>query len=172
MAMDDEIQLVAFRAGPQEFALDILQVERILRYQRPTPLPRAPDFLQGMLSHEGGAVPVVDFRTRLELPAEIRDETRTMVLRLDGQRIAIVVDEVREVMRVDSTTIAAPPPIVRGLAAAYVSGILTRGERTIVLLHALRLLTTAERVQLADAVAGAPESPPKAAAARTAGARR
>ena len=68
MTTEDEIQVVAFRVGPQEFALDILQVERILRYERPSPLPKAPAFLEGVVRYEGGAVPVVDLRKRLELP--------------------------------------------------------------------------------------------------------
>jgi purine-binding chemotaxis protein CheW len=75
-----------------------------------------------------------------------------MVLSLDGQRIGVLVDQVREVMRVDSTTIAAPPPMVRGLAAAYISGIITEGERTVVLLNALRLLSSTERQALQAAV--------------------
>lgn len=148
---DDEIQVVAFRTGPQEFALDILQVERILRWETPTPLPKAPEFLVGVINFEGDAVPVVDLRKRLELPAMLRPETRLMVLGFADQRIAIVVDEVREVMRVDSTTIAAPPPMVRGLAAPYIAGIITRGNRTIVLLQALRLLSATERLQLIEA---------------------
>jgi purine-binding chemotaxis protein CheW len=151
---EDEIQVVAFRVGPQEFALDILQVERILRYERPSPLPKAPAFLEGVVRYEGGAVPVVDLRKRLELPDPQREETRLMVLALEDQRIAIVVDEVREVMRVDSTTITPPPPVVRGLAAPYIAGIIARGDRTIVLLHALKLLTSTERLALAQA--GAP----------------
>jgi purine-binding chemotaxis protein CheW len=151
---EDEIQVVAFRVGPQEFALDILQVERILRYERPSPLPKAPAFLEGVVRYEGGAVPVVDLRKRLELPDPQREETRIMVLALEEQRIAIVVDEVREVMRVDSTTITPPPPVVRGLAAPYIAGIIARGDRTIVLLHALKLLTSTERLALAQA--GAP----------------
>jgi len=151
MSMADEIQVVTFRTGPQEFALDISQVERILRWVDPAPLPKAPSFLEGVITHEGEAVPLVDLRKRLELPAERREETRIMVLALEGQRIAIVVDEVREVIRVDSTTIAPPPPMVRGLAAPYIAGILTRNERTIVLLQALRLLTATERLQLAGA---------------------
>ena len=77
-----------------------------------------------------------------------------MVLGLEQQRIAVVVDEVREVMRVDSTTITPPPPVVRGLAAPYIAGIITWGDRTIVLLHALKLLTSTERLALAQA--GAP----------------
>jgi purine-binding chemotaxis protein CheW len=58
VATDDEIQVVAFRVGPQEFALDILQVERILRYERPAPLPQAPAFLEGVVRYEDAAVPV------------------------------------------------------------------------------------------------------------------
>jgi purine-binding chemotaxis protein CheW len=148
----DDIQVVAFRVGPQEFALDISQVERILRYEKPAALPRAPDFLEGVVRYGGGAIPVVDLRTRLELDAAIGDETRLMVLSLDGQRIGVLVDQVREVMRVDSTTIAAPPPMVRGLAASYIAGIITEGERTVVLLNALRLLSSTERQALQAAV--------------------
>ena len=148
MATEDEIQVVAFRVGSQEFALDILQVERILRYERPAPLPQAPAFLEGVVRYEGGAVPVVDLRKRLEVADPVREETRLVVLLLEDQRIAVVVDEVLEVMRVDSATITAPPPVVRGLAAPYIAGIITMGERTIVLLHVLRLITASERLAL------------------------
>ena len=148
----DDIQVVTFRVGPQEFALDISQVERILRYEKPAALPKAPDFLEGVVRYGGGAIPVVDLRKRLELDARIGEETRLMVLNLDGQRVGMLVDQVREVMRVDSTTIAAPPPIVRGLAATYIAGIITDGERAVVLLNALRLLSSPERQALQAAV--------------------
>ena len=149
MATEDEIQLVAFRVGPQEFALDILQVERILRYERPAPLPKAPAFLEGVVRYDDGAVAVVDLRKRLELPDPVREETRLVVLNLEDQRVAVVVDEVLEVMRVDSTTITPPSPVVRGLAAPYIAGIITLGNRTIVLLNVSRLLTAKERLALA-----------------------
>jgi len=149
--LEDQIQLVAFRVGSQEFALEILQVERILRYERPAPLPRSPDFLEGVVPYDGIPVPVVDLRKRLELPAPIDEQTRLMVLALEDQRVAVIVDEVREVLRVDSTTIIAPPPIVRGLAAAYIAGLVTRGERMLILLQAARLLSSTERLALAEA---------------------
>ena len=96
-------------------------------------------------------MPVVDLRKRLELPAPIDEQTRLMVLALEDQRVAVIVDEVREVLRVDSTTIIAPPPIVRGLAAAYIAGLVTRGERMLILLQAARLLSSTERLALAEA---------------------
>jgi purine-binding chemotaxis protein CheW len=144
----DDIQLVSFRVGSQEFAFDILQVERILRHVAPAPLPKAPEFLEGIVPYEGGAVPVIDLRKRFELEAPIREETRLMIVNLGDQRVGVLVDEVREVMRVDSTTISAPGPVVSGLAAAYIAGIVTRPERTIIILNARKLLSSTERLAL------------------------
>ena len=145
----DELQFVAFRVGPQEFAVNIFQVERILRYERPAMLPGTPDFLEGVVRYGGGVVPVVDLRKRLSVPAESREEVRMMVLELETQRVAIVVDQVLEVLRIDAGIISAPPPMVRGLAAQYISGIVARPDRTIVLLNAARLLNSEERLALA-----------------------
>jgi purine-binding chemotaxis protein CheW len=148
MNSGDDIQVVTFRVGRQEFAFDILQVERILRYTAPSPLPKAPRFLEGVMPYGDGAVPVLDLRKRFELDASIGDETRLMVLELETQRVAVLVDEVREVLRIDTTTITAPGPVVSGLAAAYISGIITRPGRTIIILNARKLLPATERLEL------------------------
>ena len=145
---DDDIQLVSFRVGPQEFAFDILQVERILRHVAPAPLPKAPDFLEGVVAYDGGAVPVVDLRKRFEVQAPVGEETRLMVVDVGDHRVGVLVDEVREVLRVDSTTISAPGPMVSGLAAAYIAGIVTRPGRTIIILNARKLLSATERMAL------------------------
>jgi purine-binding chemotaxis protein CheW len=150
MNTGDDVQFVTFRVGGQEFAFDILQIERILRYQTPAPLPQAPEYLEGVVPYGGGAVPVLDLRKRFELPAHLREETRLMVVDLGDQRIGVVVDEVREVLRVDSTTIAAPAPVVKGLAAAYIAGIIAGPERTIIILNARKLLSATERLALSS----------------------
>ena len=146
----DDIQVVTFLVGPQEFAFDILQIERILRYEPPARLPQSPGFLEGVIQYGGGAVPVVDLRKRFELEAAIREETRLMILDLGDQRVGVVVDEVREVLRVDSRTITAPGPMVRGLAAAYISGVVARPARTIIILNARKLLSSTERLALSE----------------------
>ncbi|PYO26400.1 MAG: chemotaxis protein CheW, partial [Gemmatimonadetes bacterium] len=45
MTAGDDVQLVTFKLAGQDFAFNIFQVERILRYEAPAPLPKAPDFL-------------------------------------------------------------------------------------------------------------------------------
>jgi purine-binding chemotaxis protein CheW len=150
MTTGDDVQVVVFRVGRQEFALDILQVERILRYSPPSPLPKAPQFLEGVMPYGDTAVPVIDLRKRFELDAPIREETRVMVLELETGRVAVLVDEVREVLRVDSTAISAPGPVVSGLAAVYIAGIIARPERTIIILNARKLLSSTERLALSE----------------------
>jgi chemotaxis signal transduction protein len=73
-----------------------------------------------------------------------------MVLQLESQRVAVLVDEVREVLRVDSTAIAAPGPVVSGLSAVYIAGIITRDGRTIIVLNARKLLSATERLALSE----------------------
>jgi purine-binding chemotaxis protein CheW len=76
-----------------------------------------------------------------------------MVLELEDQRVGIVVDAVSEVVRVDARTITPPPPMVRGLAAKYITGILSQPDRTVVVLNAGKLLSSKERLALTGAVA-------------------
>lgn len=149
MSQGDDIQVVVFRVGGQEFAFNVFQVQRILRHQPPAPLPKAPPFLEGVIRVQDAVVPVIDMRKRFELAeAPLREETRVVVVECDALVVAIVVDAVREVLRVDASAVTAPPSVVRGLAAEYIQGIITHGARTIILLQTSRLLTSAERIAL------------------------
>jgi purine-binding chemotaxis protein CheW len=148
MTTGDEVQLVSFRVGGRDFAFNVFEVERILRFQQPAPLPKAPDFLEGTLQYGGAVVPVIDFRKRLGIDAPIRDETRIMVIESELGRVGVVVDAVLEVFKVAAESITPPSGLVRDLAAAYINGILPRGERTIVILAASKVLTSTERLAL------------------------
>ena len=147
--LGDDLQVVIFRVGGQEFAFNVFHVQRILRHEKPAALPRAPGFLEGVLQVQGQVVPVVDLRRRFELrDAPLREETRTMVLEADGLVVGVIVDAVLEVLRVGAAAVAAPPAVVKGLAAEYIQGIITLGARTVILLQTGRLLTSTERIAL------------------------
>ncbi len=148
----DEVLLVTFRLGDVEFAFNIFQVERVLRHQAPERLPNAPAFLEGLMPYGEGVVPVVDLRKRVGIAAPIADETRIMVVELEQGRVGVVVDAVREVLRVPADRVAPPPPLVRGLAATYISGLVRLEQRTIIVLAAGKLLTSTERVALDELV--------------------
>ncbi|MDH3497513.1 MAG: chemotaxis protein CheW [Gemmatimonadota bacterium] len=150
MTTGDEVQLVLFRVGSQSFALTIFQVERVLRYQEPTPLPNAPAFLEGVFPYGDRAVPLVDLRRRLGVPAPVRDETRVIVVQLDVGLVGLAVDAVLTVRKVAAGAITPPTPLVQGLAAEFIHGLVVVDTRTVVVLAVSRLLTSQEQVALRD----------------------
>src|SRR6266513_5248957 len=152
MSADDDVQLVTFKVAGQDFAFNIFQVERILRYEAPATLPKAPDFLEGVLQYQGVAIPLVDLRKRLGVPAPHREETRSVILEWEGGKLGVVVDAVTEVRQVAAEQITAPPGIVKGLAAAYITGLVVTDGRTIIVLNTARLLSGQEKVALEAAV--------------------
>ena len=147
----DDVQLVTFKVGGQDFAFNIFQVERILRYEAPAPLPKAPAFLEGVVQYEGAAVPLVDLRKRLSTAAPLRDDTRTVILEFEGGKIGVVVDAVTEVLQVAAQAVTPPPGIVKGLAAEYIAGLIVQNGRTIVVLNTNKLLSSKEKLELQEA---------------------
>src|SRR6266566_3388777 len=152
MTAGDDVQLVTFKVAGYDFAFNIFQVERILRYEAPAPLPKAPDFLEGVLQYQGAAIPLVDLRKRLGVPAPHREETRSVILEWEGGKLGVVVDAVTEVRQVAAERITAPPGIVKGLAAEYITGLVVTDGRTIIVLNTARLLSSQEKVALDTAV--------------------
>lgn len=147
-----QVQLVTFRLGGEEFGLDVFAVHEILRYQEPTPVPRAPAFVEGVMDVRGTLVPVVDLRRRFELSeVQVGDDTRIVVVEFGGERLGLVVDSVTEVMRVPETAIQPPPRYIRGLAAEYVRGIARMEGRLVVLVDMDRILSSEERIALEQA---------------------
>lgn len=151
----DEVQLVLFRVGPQTFALNIFQVERILRYQEPTPLPGAPAFLEGVFPHAGRSIPLVDLRKRFGESARVRDDTR--VILLADEEVGLVVDAVQAVRKLAAEAIAPASSLLQGLAAECVQATVVADAQTVILLAPSRLLSSTEQIALRDLLAEAPE---------------
>jgi purine-binding chemotaxis protein CheW len=143
--------LVVFALGPGEFALEVGQVLEVLPYESPRRVPRAPDFLDGIIELRGAVLPVIDLRRRFELePAAADEDRRTLVVGLDDERVGLAVDRVSEVLRLPRSARTEPPPFFRGLAAEYLDSIARAGDRLIMVLRIDRVLTSQERIQLRD----------------------
>lgn len=148
MNVVDEIQLVTFRLGGHEFAFNVFDVERILKYEDPTPVPKAPPYLLGTLQYGEEVIPLIDLRERLDLEASVDEATRIVIVGWEDGKVGLVVDAVLEVLKTAAASVRQPPSMVRGLAAECINGILTLGERTVILLAVQKLLASGERLAL------------------------
>lgn len=150
----DRRSLVTCEAAGEHFALDVASVERVLRYAAPRHLPNSAGWLKGVMAVGERLVPVLDLRERLGLAVTTPSErSRVLVLRLDEGPVGFIVDAVHEVTSVDAAAVEDAPTVYRGLAKAFVQGIVRRGEGLSILLDAAQLVTSTERIAMRDAVA-------------------
>jgi len=108
---DDDLQVVIFRLGAEEFGVPIMSVQEIVRVPETlTHVPKTPHFVEGVINLRGTVLPVIDQRTRLGMSAiERNDRQRIMVYLLGGVRTGFIVDSVAEVLRIPKSQIAPAP---------------------------------------------------------------
>ncbi len=145
-------QFVTFRLGDDQFAADIFAVERVLRYVKPRPVPDLPSWMEGVIDYEGRVVPVIDLRQRFGAAGERPDGARIVVCAIDQDWIAMTVDAVQEVASIDAAQVEPPPPIFRGLAREYLTGLIRQSTGVLVVLNVRHLLTSQEKLQLEHAI--------------------
>lgn len=138
---DDLIQLVTFRIGEEEFGVDILAVQEIIRLMQITMVPRAPEFIEGVINLRGKVIPVINMRTRFNKAAHTPDSnTRIVVMELEQKIVGFLVDGVSEVLRIPESTVEDPPPVVAGIGSEYIRGIGKLDSRLLILLDLDHLL--------------------------------
>ena len=139
------LQLVTFSIGEEEFGVDILKVQEIIRTMEITKVPKAPEFVEGVINLRGKVIPIIDLRKRFGLTAKDHDKnTRIIVIEINNMIVGFVVDSVSEVLRIPANTVEPPPPVVAGLESEYISGVGKLQDRLLILLDLNRLLSKDE----------------------------
>ena len=145
------IQLVTFKIAEEEFGVDILKVQEIIRMMPITKVPNAPAFVEGVINLRGKVIPVIDMRKRFGMAVTAHNnETRIEVMDLQGQIVGFVVDAVREVLRIKESTIEPPPAVVAGIGSEYMRGVGKLEDRLLILLDLDKLLTESEMENLSS----------------------
>jgi len=122
-------QLCTFRIGGEDYALDIMRVREIIHPLPVTPVPRSPAFVEGVIRLRGDVIPVVDVRKRFGLPtAPATRASRFLVVTVARQRLALVVDEVCEVVRLPRSEIRPAPGLMGSRGPRFFLGVCGGGE--------------------------------------------
>ncbi len=147
-----ERQLVVFDLAGESFGVDINTVREIIRVQHVTRIPDAPSYVEGVMNLRGTVIPIVDLRTRFGLAVtEATAHSRVVVVDLGGAGVGVLVDGVREVLRIPASTVEPPSAVITTVDSYYLEGIANLDGRLLILLDLERAL--AERAQEALTVA-------------------
>ena len=138
-------EFLAFKLGHEEYGIDILCVQEIRSYDKPTRIANAPDFVKGVINLRGVIVPIIDLRLKLKLPRADYDAfTVVVVLNLGARVVGMVVDAVSDVITLTPEQLRPLPEFDAALAGDHVLAIGAVDERMLILVDIARLLRGAD----------------------------
>lgn len=151
----DVRQLVIFELAGGSYGVDIQFVREINRMIDIRPIPKAPNFVEGIINLRGTIIPVVDLGLRFGLePTEKSKDTRIVVIESGEHTLGMKVDEVSEVLRIPTDEIdSANNMTTTGIDMDFVEGVGKIDDRLILILNPDKLFTAEERAQLAELAA-------------------
>ena len=120
------VQLATFIVGGEEYAVDIRRIREIIKPREATEVPRAPDFVTGIISVRGTIIPVIDLRRRLRLDPPrwpLGRDARILIVTRADESFGLFVDEVRQVVRMRDADVEPPSAMISGATTEFIAGI-------------------------------------------------
>ena len=150
--MTDEIgiKVVTFYIGEELFAIDINHIDMVVDYNKAIKIPEAIDYIEGIVNIRGEVMPLINLRKKFVLPDfEDKSKAKIIIVKIDNQKIGLLVDDVKEVTSVEQSEINETPDL-EGVKVDYLSGIIKKGDTMILLVDVLKLLSTAEKMKIEE----------------------
>jgi len=139
-------QYLTFQLAGHTYGVEILRVQEIKGWEKPTRLPHSPEHVQGVINLRGAVVPILDLRRRFGL-GETQYGRTTVVIVVKvatdhGELTAgIVVDAVCEVCNIGAEDLRPPPEVGSAIDSDLVRGLAMVGEGMLVLLDVVQLVS-------------------------------
>jgi purine-binding chemotaxis protein CheW len=131
----DTVQYIVIKFGEEQYGIDISYIDNIVRMQSITRVPDVQEYFAGVINIRGEVVPVMSLRLKMGLEADVyENKTRIIIVKLENNApIGLIVDEVKEVVTLDETSI---DEVIRDskVDETYINGIGKNGDTLISLL--------------------------------------
>ena len=153
LEQEGQMQLVGFGINQEQFGVNILMVQEIIRSAPVTAVPNSPEFVEGVINLRGDIIPVIDLRKRLFLYREDnKDRNWILILNISDRVIGFIVDRVTEVLKVSHNHVEpAPDVVIAGLENQYIHGVCDVEGNLLIILNFERILFNEEYYLLKDA---------------------
>ena len=143
--LEDSTNLVTFRLGSGEYAIDIMQAKEIIKMEKITLIPNAPDFVEGVINLRGNIIPIIDLKKRFNLEETEGDKnTGIIIVKIEDVDMGIIIDAISKVVSIANSDIQPPPPMLSGIGQEYIKGVGKLEDKLLVVLDLEKLFTTDE----------------------------
>jgi len=142
-------QILVFKIANDELGLDISCVREVLRPQEIYPLPKAPDFVVGVINLRGHIVALIDLRKRLCGRQIEEPGKRIIVCKVNKHIVGLTVDSLMEIIALSDENIRPTPEVAAmQMEADVTTGLAKIGERIIPILDLAHIITKKEAAEL------------------------
>ncbi|MFT8313968.1 MAG: chemotaxis protein CheW [Clostridium sp.] len=142
-----ELKILIFNINGEYYAADIMEVERILGYEKTTKLPDSPEFVDGVINYEGKILPVISLSKRFNMAENsINENSKIIVSKQKESKFGIIVDVVSEVKDINIKDMEEAPEVVGGISKRYIKGLIKIDEKIIIFLRLSNILTEEEKI--------------------------
>ena len=147
---------ILFELAGTQYALRSRDIQQLEMLTQVTPVPNAPEFVDGVVSVRGHVIPAVNLRARFGFPRKQADlRSRLLVVKTSDREIGMVVDSAREFISIEPDSIQPPPEGVGGMSGKYLEGIAQVGDRLVLILDAQQIIDApVEQLQSGSVGAG------------------
>lgn len=136
-------QYCTFELGPLLLGVEAHRVQEVLRFQQVTPVPLAPDFIQGLMNLRGQIVLVIDLCKKLGSIDGARNPRPINVLTQTREGIvSLLADRIGDVVEADPLDFDGVPDTLHGPAREIFTGALRLPDRLLLLLDPERVAPT------------------------------
>ncbi len=138
---NDSKQYIIFDLEEEEYGINIQEIESISKIQSITRVPKAVQYIKGVINVRGDIIPVMSLRLKLGFGEDVFTGTsRTIIIKNEEDSLAIIVDKVKEVVEIDAKNIESPQEINTRVGADFVKGIGKINNRIVTLININRLI--------------------------------
>ncbi len=131
----NSLQVVCFKIGSEEYGIDILQVQEILKLPKITKLPKSLNYILGVIDLRGRVIPIIDLAAKFAIQSGgLKEESRAIVVEVEGKQVGLAIDSVSHVVKLNTSDIEPPPPVVKGISGKYIVGIAKLQDHFVVIL--------------------------------------
>ena len=135
------VNLACFEVKSQLYALEVAHVREIVRIQPITPLPQAPELIEGVIDLRGAVIPVLDLARVLGRgTGDDGLHARIVVLEFDGLVLGLWVDAATDVLTLDGSRLEDVPELATHAGYDAVRYVIRRDEEAPVMVLSLETL--------------------------------
>jgi purine-binding chemotaxis protein CheW len=133
--MADDRQFCTFLVDGLYLGIEVLQVQEVIRFQEMTRVPLASPVIKGLINLRGQIVTAIDLRRRLDLSERAEGSLpMNVVVRINDGVVSLLVDEIGDVVNVESDTYERPPETLSGIAKELITGVYKLKDRLLLAL--------------------------------------